>query len=316
MTLSDSLPIDTWATQLFNEPKRTLVVAAYYVWISVPRGYPANPLSALIQSTNVQRLLALRKVVPIRVVEGVHRFPRRRPRPPNAPCHRVLWIAKSEPSADYEHDEQPPPHLSTPRGRQSIHCTALLGNDHTRNGCPIHSVQNGNPEMAEAEMPAVFISESYAKRLFLAHGLDLYALMKRGLPYAQVGYRRKYSLADLARWLDANHRLCPQAVEEPPHRTMTAGKVAIELGVDRRTIGRYVAAGMPHRRTPGGHFRFIMSEVLSWKAKAPDSSSAAASTTLSGRAIAEADRHGREIARHFQEWARRRAEKMEQKKKA
>jgi hypothetical protein len=169
----------------------------------------------------------------------------------------------------------------------------------------------GVDEMSACEAPVVLISEGSAKRMFMAAGLDFASLMKLGLPCVYVGRRRKFSLADIARWLDADRtRIAkaptPPAVQEP---IVAALQVERELGVCRRTIRRYVAAGMPHQRTRGRHLRFLMSQVKAWKAREPGSSSAAASGTSSYREIVAAEARGREIARHFLEWEQRQAAK-------
>lgn len=79
-------------------------------------------------------------------------------------------------------------------------------------------------------------------------------------------------------------------------RSVSATEAAKSLGVDRRTLSRYLDKGMPHWRTPGGHLRFNLEELAVWKAKtAADEPPKEA--PLTGRQIAEAEARGREIAR-------------------
>lgn len=100
---------------------------------------------------------------------------------------------------------------------------------------------------------------------------------------------------------------------------LCASKLAAHLAVSVRTIRRYVAAGLPHERTPGGHLRFDIVAVKSWKLKpAPEVSSSApvSGSNLTGREMREADARGREIARLAVESDRRWAEKRAQKRPA
>jgi biotin operon repressor len=50
----------------------------------------------------------------------------------------------------------------------------------------------------------------------------------------------------------------------PAGRTLSKLQLATELGKSRKTIERYMAAGMPHGRTVQSHARFNLKEVLGW----------------------------------------------------
>lgn len=90
-------------------------------------------------------------------------------------------------------------------------------------------------------------------------------------------------------------------------RSVSATKAAEMLGVERRSLGRYVKNGMPHWRTPGGQLRFSLEEIRIWKIKSAGFGPPKPEP-LTGREIAEAEKRGREIAQSYREWeARRRA---------
>ncbi len=100
----------------------------------------------------------------------------------------------------------------------------------------------------------------------------------------------------------------------PPHdvpdRSVGATKAAEMLGVDRRTLGRYVANGMPHWYTPGRHLRFGLEEIAVWKAKTKAAATRSdAPRQLTGREIATAEERGREAARKASESDARKAAK-------
>lgn len=85
-------------------------------------------------------------------------------------------------------------------------------------------------------------------------------------------------------------------LEQSLARSVSAAEAAKSLGVERRTLSRYLDKGMPHWRTPGGHLRFNLEELAIWKAKtAADGPPKEAPPTA--REMADDEARGREIAR-------------------
>lgn len=153
------------------------------------------------------------------------------------------------------------------------------------------------------------------------YGVEFEKLVGMGLPHIVVDKHRMFPPYDMAIWItekaESHGIRRSQLLPPPPSRIVKAREVEIELGVCRQTIHRYVAAGMPHRRTPGGHLRFDLAEVHAWRVRPPVQAAplGAAATIERIRAIHAAEARGREIAILLHEREQRIAQKKMDKKR-